>query len=69
MTRFIYTPATPRATKTPLAPSRRHCRSFSRQAVFDAFGQHHGKAIDQAGFTDHPPGTRMRQAPDSWFQA
>ena len=70
MTPFIYTAAPLRATETSrlLAPSHRQCASFSRQAVFDAFGTHHARALDQAKFIDHVPGARMRLAPGNWFQ-
>ena len=69
MITLIYTAAPLCATETlpPRAPNRRRA-SFSRQAVFDAFGAHHGKALDQAKFIDHVPGARMRLAPGSWFQ-
>lgn len=53
---------------TIIAPRRRRRASFSRQAVFEAFGFHHGKALDQTDFADHSPGARMRLAPGSWFQ-
>ena len=70
MVPFIYTDAHRRTTETlpPSVPARRQRTSFSRQAVFGAFGAHHAKAIDQASFIDHVPGARMRLAPGSWFQ-
>ncbi len=64
MTPFIYTAAPRRATETshPLTSSQRQRASFSRQAMFAEFGFRHGKALDQAEFTDHVPGARMRLA-------
>ena len=68
MTPSIYTHARRRATKPPLAVNRHPSASFSRQAVFDAFGARHARALDQGGFTDHSPDAQMRLAPGSWFQ-
>lgn len=58
----------PLPDRHPLTPSHRQRASFSRQAVFDAFGAHHGKALDQGKFADRAPGARMRLAPGLWFQ-
>ena len=70
MTPFIYT-HTPRRSSRINRRRRagsRHHSSFARQAVYAAFGEHDGKALDQASFTDHEPGARMFLAPGSWFQ-
>ena len=68
MTTLIYTPTPQGATKTPPVPRRHPSASFSRQAVFHAFGVRHGKALDQAAFADLSPGEFRRLAPGSWFQ-
>ena len=48
---------------------RARCRaSFLRQAVFDAFGARHARALDQGGFTDHSPDAQMHLAPGAWSQ-
>ncbi len=52
----------------PFNPGHRHRANFARQAMFDAFGVHHGKAIHQAKFIDHVSGAWMRLAPGSRFQ-
>ena len=71
MTPFIYTDALQSATETSPPSFAANCRqaNFARQATLDAFGVHHDKALDQAKFTDHLPGARMRLAPGSWFQS
>lgn len=40
----------------PFYPRRRHRASFARQAVIDAFGWRHAKALDQGDFIDRLPG-------------
>ena len=67
---FIYTRAPRRSSHIdrPRFPGQRPRASFARQAVYAAFGERHGKALDQDSFADHEPGARMRLAPGSWFQ-
>ena len=57
MTTLIYTPTPQGATKTPPVPRRHPSASFSRQAVFHAFGVRHGKARGTDRLDNIPPQT------------
>ena len=67
---FPTTPSARRARRSnpPFNPGRRHRATFARQAVFDAFGGYHARALDQANFVDRQPGQFPRPAPGAWLR-
>ena len=64
----FYTTTPCRSSRTDLLfnPNRRRrCADFARQAVIDAFGWRHAKALDQADFIDRLSSEAPRSSPEA----